>query len=38
MLAANPFPRFPIRLPLSVAARPVPTLDQHHGQGFEERG
>ena len=33
MLAAGPFPRFPIRLPLP-GARPVPTLDQHRGQGF----
>jgi len=36
MLAAHPFPRFPIRLPLSEAARPVPTLDQHRGEGFGE--
>jgi crotonobetainyl-CoA:carnitine CoA-transferase CaiB-like acyl-CoA transferase len=35
MLAAHPFPRFPIRLPLA-AARPVPALDQHHGEGFEK--
>jgi len=34
MLAAAPFPRFPIRLPLPEPARPVPTLDQHRGQGF----
>lgn len=34
MLAAAPFPRFPIRLPVPGAARPVPTLDQHRGQGF----
>ncbi len=38
MLATTPFPRFPIRLPLSEAARPVPTLDQHRGQGFAEPG
>ena len=38
MLAARPFPRFPIRLPLDGAARPVPTLDQHHGQGFGQPG
>ena len=38
MLAAAPFPRFPIRLPLPEAARPVPTLDQHRGQGFAEPG
>ena len=36
MLAAGPFPPFPIRLPLSGAARPVPMLDQHRGQGFGE--
>jgi crotonobetainyl-CoA:carnitine CoA-transferase CaiB-like acyl-CoA transferase len=34
MLAAGPFPPFPIRLPLPGVARPVPTLDQHRGQGF----
>jgi alpha-methylacyl-CoA racemase len=34
MLAAAPFPSFPIRLPLSHSTRPVPTLDQHRGQGF----
>ncbi len=34
MLAAAPFPTFPIRLPLPEAARSVPTLDQHRGQGF----
>ena len=38
MLAAAPFPRFPIRLPLPGAARPVPTLDQHHGEGFAGSG
>jgi crotonobetainyl-CoA:carnitine CoA-transferase CaiB-like acyl-CoA transferase len=38
MLASGPFPRFPIRLPLTGAARPVPTLDQHHGEGFAESG
>jgi crotonobetainyl-CoA:carnitine CoA-transferase CaiB-like acyl-CoA transferase len=38
MLAAHPFPRFPIRLRLSEAARPVPTLDQHRGEGFGEPG
>jgi len=37
MLAANPFPRFPIRLPLP-GARPVPSLDQHRGEGFGESG
>ena len=34
----SPFPRFPIRLPLPEAARPVPTLDQHRGEGFSEPG
>ncbi len=38
MLAATPFPGFPIRLPLPEAARPVPTLDQHRGEGFAEPG
>jgi alpha-methylacyl-CoA racemase len=38
MLAAAPFPPFPIRLPLPGAARPVPSLDQHHGQGFAGTG
>jgi crotonobetainyl-CoA:carnitine CoA-transferase CaiB-like acyl-CoA transferase len=38
MLAAHPFPRFPIRLPLSEADGPVPTLDQHHGEGFGKPG
>jgi crotonobetainyl-CoA:carnitine CoA-transferase CaiB-like acyl-CoA transferase len=36
MLAAHPFPGFPIRLPLPEAALPVPTLDQHRGEGFGE--
>ena len=38
MLATTSFPGFPIRLPLPEAARPVPTLDQHHGEGFGEPG
>ena len=38
MLAAAPFPRFPIRLPLPGPARPVPALDQHRGQGFARAG
>ena len=38
MLAAAPFPRFPIRLPLPGAARTVPTLDQHRGEGFAGPG
>jgi crotonobetainyl-CoA:carnitine CoA-transferase CaiB-like acyl-CoA transferase len=33
MLAAAPFPAFPIRLPLP-EAWPVPTLDEHRGEGF----
>jgi crotonobetainyl-CoA:carnitine CoA-transferase CaiB-like acyl-CoA transferase len=37
MLDSAPFPRFPIRLPLSGERRPAPTLDQHHGQGFPEQ-
>jgi alpha-methylacyl-CoA racemase len=36
MLAGGPFPGFPIRLPLPGEARPVPFLDEHHGQGFGE--
>jgi crotonobetainyl-CoA:carnitine CoA-transferase CaiB-like acyl-CoA transferase len=36
MLASAPFPRFPIRLPVPGATRPVPTLDQHRGEGFAE--
>ncbi len=35
MLEAAPFPAFPIRLPLPHATRPVPSLDQHRGQGFD---
>ena len=38
MLAAAPFPQFPIRLALSEAARPVPSLDQHRGEGFDRPG
>ena len=38
MLAGAPFPSFPIRLPLPGAARPVPTLDQHRGEGFGRPG
>jgi crotonobetainyl-CoA:carnitine CoA-transferase CaiB-like acyl-CoA transferase len=34
MLAAAPFPTFPIRLPLPEGARSVPRLDQHRGEGF----
>jgi crotonobetainyl-CoA:carnitine CoA-transferase CaiB-like acyl-CoA transferase len=38
MLAAAPFPRFPIRLPLSVDESAVPVLDQHRGEGFGAQG
>jgi crotonobetainyl-CoA:carnitine CoA-transferase CaiB-like acyl-CoA transferase len=38
MLAAAPFPRFPIRLPLSEVEQAVPTLDQHRGQSFGQPG
>jgi crotonobetainyl-CoA:carnitine CoA-transferase CaiB-like acyl-CoA transferase len=38
MLAAAPFPRFPIRLPLPEAEQPVPALDQHRGEGFGQPG
>jgi crotonobetainyl-CoA:carnitine CoA-transferase CaiB-like acyl-CoA transferase len=34
MLAAAPFPAFPIRLPLPQVARRVPALDEHRGEGF----
>jgi crotonobetainyl-CoA:carnitine CoA-transferase CaiB-like acyl-CoA transferase len=34
MLAASPFPGFPIRLPVPVATGSVPRLDQHRGEGF----
>jgi crotonobetainyl-CoA:carnitine CoA-transferase CaiB-like acyl-CoA transferase len=34
MLASAPFPLFPIRLGAPVAARPVPAVDEHRGQGF----
>lgn len=37
MLAGAPFPGFPIRLPLADAERTVPSLDQHHGEGFLDR-
>jgi crotonobetainyl-CoA:carnitine CoA-transferase CaiB-like acyl-CoA transferase len=37
MLAAGPFPRFPIRLGLDHAPGPVPALDAHRGQGFPPR-
>jgi alpha-methylacyl-CoA racemase len=33
MLAAGPFPAFPIRLPVDPALA-VPSLDQHRGEGF----
>jgi crotonobetainyl-CoA:carnitine CoA-transferase CaiB-like acyl-CoA transferase len=38
MLAAAPFPAFPIRLPLPPVARRAPALDEHHGQGFDGSG
>jgi crotonobetainyl-CoA:carnitine CoA-transferase CaiB-like acyl-CoA transferase len=38
MLAAAPFPTFPIRLPLPGASGPVPALDQHRGEGFGGAG
>jgi crotonobetainyl-CoA:carnitine CoA-transferase CaiB-like acyl-CoA transferase len=34
MLAAAPFPPFPIRLDLPERPGAVPALDEHHGQGF----
>jgi crotonobetainyl-CoA:carnitine CoA-transferase CaiB-like acyl-CoA transferase len=40
MLASAPFPPFPIRLgPADAkrAERPVPAVDEHHGQGFAPR-
>jgi crotonobetainyl-CoA:carnitine CoA-transferase CaiB-like acyl-CoA transferase len=36
MLASAPFPQFPIRLPMAEGPRPVPQLDEHRGQGFEQ--
>jgi crotonobetainyl-CoA:carnitine CoA-transferase CaiB-like acyl-CoA transferase len=38
MLAAAPFPEFPIRLPLPQVARRVPTLDENRGEGFGGAG
>ena len=34
MVAAAPFPPFPIRLGLPERPGTVPALDEHHGQGF----
>jgi crotonobetainyl-CoA:carnitine CoA-transferase CaiB-like acyl-CoA transferase len=34
MVGHAPFPTFPIRWPVASATGPVPTLDQHRGQGF----
>ena len=34
----DPFPRFPIRLPLSRGRPARPALDQHRGEGFAEPG
>jgi crotonobetainyl-CoA:carnitine CoA-transferase CaiB-like acyl-CoA transferase len=36
MVADRPFPPFPIRITVP-ASPPVPTLDQHRGQGFADR-
>jgi crotonobetainyl-CoA:carnitine CoA-transferase CaiB-like acyl-CoA transferase len=38
MLAAAPFPPFPIRLPLADVDRPVPDLDEHRAEGFGTAG
>jgi crotonobetainyl-CoA:carnitine CoA-transferase CaiB-like acyl-CoA transferase len=35
MVAAAPFPPFPIRLDLPEGPGTVPALDEHHGQGFQ---
>ena len=37
MLAATPFPPFPIRLPVPEPHLPAPALDEHRGQGFLPR-
>ena len=37
MLAAMPFPPFPIRLPVPEPPLPAPALDEHRGQGFLPR-
>jgi crotonobetainyl-CoA:carnitine CoA-transferase CaiB-like acyl-CoA transferase len=37
MVAAAPFPPFPIRLPLPDVAAAAPALDQHRGEGFPGR-
>jgi crotonobetainyl-CoA:carnitine CoA-transferase CaiB-like acyl-CoA transferase len=37
MVAAAPFPPFPIRLPLPHVTAAAPALDQHRGQGFPAR-
>jgi crotonobetainyl-CoA:carnitine CoA-transferase CaiB-like acyl-CoA transferase len=37
MVAAAPFPPFPIRLPMPDPPPPVPVLDEHRGQGFAPR-
>jgi crotonobetainyl-CoA:carnitine CoA-transferase CaiB-like acyl-CoA transferase len=37
MVAAAPFPVFPVRLDLPERPRPVPAVDEHRGQGFLPR-
>jgi crotonobetainyl-CoA:carnitine CoA-transferase CaiB-like acyl-CoA transferase len=37
MLAAAPFPPFPIRWPAASATGPVPNVGQHQGEGFRAR-
>jgi crotonobetainyl-CoA:carnitine CoA-transferase CaiB-like acyl-CoA transferase len=37
MLAAIPFPPFPIRIPVADPTLPPPKLDEHRGQGFLPR-
>jgi len=37
MLAAHPFPAFPIRLGVAGVPGGPPALDEHHGQGFLDR-
>jgi hypothetical protein len=37
MVAAAPFPAFPIRLPTPPRSGVVPQLDEHKGEGFRPR-